>query len=278
MLFTAVSLSQGKEWRGIKPLQSTREDVIRLLGHSDEPCACLYDFGDEIASIEYSTGPCEKGMGGWNLPRNIVISVDVTIRAQPLLADLHIDEKKYEKVVDPHVLGNVYYTDKEEGITIATYEGRVNRIEYTPSAKDAHLRCADAVPIAPTEDGIASHPLAKLDIYGNIPFKEERVRLDILASEMQDKPDTRGYIIVYAGRRACINEAKERARRAKNYLVSERGIKAKRIVAVDGGYREELTIEIWFGSRGAPAPTAFPTVRPSEVQIIKYSNMSKNNH
>jgi hypothetical protein len=201
-----------------------------------------------------------------------VISISVNKIARPFLADLHINEKEYEKVVDPHVIGNIYYTDKEEGITIATYEGRVNWISYTPTAKDDHLRCPDNAPIAPTEKGPATFPLAKLDMYGDIPFKEEKVRLDILASWMREEPDIRGYIIVYAGRRACAGEAQARAKRAKTYLVGERGIKADRIMAVDGGYREGLEVEIWSGSRGAPAPTAFPTVRPSAVQIIKDRN------
>lgn len=119
MLFTAVSLSQGKEWRGIKPLQSTREDVIRLLGYSNEPCGCAYDLGDETVSIAYSTGPCEKGMpGGWNVLRDTVISIHVNKIARPFLADLHVNEKEYEKVVDPLVIGNIYYTDKEEELRL----------------------------------------------------------------------------------------------------------------------------------------------------------------
>jgi hypothetical protein len=273
MLFATVGLSKGKDWRGITPLQSTREDVIRLLGYSDAPCGCAYDLGDETVSMNYSDGPCEKGMpGGWNVPRDTVISILVNLIARPFLADLNIDEKKYEKVIDHHVIGNIYYVDKEEGVTIGTYEGRVNWIGYTPAAKDEHLRCPNE-PIAPTEKGPATYPLAELDIYGDIPFTEEKARLDMLASELRDKPDLRGYIIVYAGKRACAGEADARARSAKSYLVNERGIKANRIVAADGGYREEPGVEIWVGSRGVPAPTATPTVRPSEVQIIKDGNM-----
>lgn len=278
-ILASSSVSHGKEWRGLKPLQSTREDVVRLLGHSTDSCDCLYNLGAEIVSIVYSSGPCEKGMpGGWNVPRDTVISIGVSIipGAEPLLTDLKINESKYQKVEDPHVRDNLNYTDEVEGITISTYLGRVKRIAYTPTAKDAHLRCPDLVPVAPMEDGPATYPLGHLDIYGDISFEEEKARLDVFAAEMENKPDTRLYIIVYAGRRARLGEARARAERAKTYLVSKRGIRAQQIFATDGGYREELTVEIWFGSRGAPAPTPSPSVRPGEVEIIKSDDVGGN--
>ncbi|MBV8857759.1 MAG: hypothetical protein JOZ02_12560, partial [Acidobacteria bacterium] len=44
------------------------------------------------------------------------------------------------------------------------------------------------------------------------------------------------------------------------------GITADRIVTVDGGYREELTVELWVVPSGATPPAASPTVDPSEVK------------
>jgi len=35
---------------------------------------------------------------------------------------------------------------------------------------------------------------------------------------------------------------------------------------VDGGYREELTVELWVVPSGANPPSASPTVDPSEVK------------
>lgn len=274
ILFTCLStvtaihnVPQEMRWKGIRPLNSTREDVIRLLGHSANSCECVYHFGDEIVSIVYSSGPCEKGMAGWNVSPNTVVSVIVTPRVRLAFNDLNIDETKYRQVKDPLVLGNVYYTNEEEGITISTYKGDVTRFEYGPKSAEGHLRCPALEPVAPVEDGPTTYPLGKLDMYGDISFKDEMSRLDILGSELQSKPETRAFIIVYAGRRARIAEAQRRAERAKAYLISQYGIDTRRIFAVDGGYRNDLTVEIWFGSRGVPAPTAFPTVRPSEVQI-----------
>jgi hypothetical protein len=109
----------------------------------------------------------------------------------------------------------------------------------------------------------------KFDEYGNIAFNDEKARLDNFAIELQNDPGAQGYIIAYGGRRARANEAQARADRAKDYLVNTRGIDAGRLVTVDGGHREELTVELWIVPSGAVPPQASPTVDASEVQIIR---------
>lgn len=108
----------------------------------------------------------------------------------------------------------------------------------------------------------------KFDEYGNIAFNDEKARLDNFAIELQNNPDAQGYIIAYGGRRGRAGEAMARADRAKNYLVNTRGVDPGRIVTVDGGYREDLTVELWIVPSGADTPEATPTVDASEVQII----------
>jgi hypothetical protein len=105
----------------------------------------------------------------------------------------------------------------------------------------------------------------KIDEYGNIRFNDEKARLDNYAIELQNEPTAQGYIICYGGRRGRAGEAAARCDRAKNYLVTTRGIDASRIVTVDGGFRENLTVELWLVPTGAQPPTASPTVQPSEV-------------
>ena len=53
-----VMNAAGKEWRGITPLKSTRTEVESLLGKPDK--FGFYQLENERASIQYSTGPCEK--------------------------------------------------------------------------------------------------------------------------------------------------------------------------------------------------------------------------
>ncbi len=107
------------------------------------------------------------------------------------------------------------------------------------------------------------------DSYGNLSWEDEKAHLDNFAIALQHDPNLIGYIIVYAGRRACVGEAKDRALRAKKYVVETRGIQESRIKWIDGGYREELTVILQPIPRGAPELIASPTLKPTEVQIIK---------
>jgi hypothetical protein len=106
----------------------------------------------------------------------------------------------------------------------------------------------------------------KVDEYGNIKFNDEKARLDNYAIELQNDPTAQGYLVCYGGRTGRTGEAQRRCDRAKNYLVNTRGITGDRVVTVDGGYREELTVELWVVPSGANPPAASPTVDPSEVK------------
>ena len=107
------------------------------------------------------------------------------------------------------------------------------------------------------------------DTYGDLPWEDEQVHLDNFAIALQHDPTLIGYIIVYAGRRACAGEAKHHAIRARRYLIGVRGIQNNRVRYINGGYREKFTVILQPILRGAPALTASPTLRSSEVQIIK---------
>ncbi len=93
----------------------------------------------------------------------------------------------------------------------------------------------------------------KFDEYGNIRFNDEKARLDNYAIQLQNDPGAEGYIIAYG---TCTGEGQTRADRAKNYLVSNRGIDAARIVTVDGGCRADLTVELWVVPTSAVKPAA----------------------
>jgi hypothetical protein len=269
--------SQAKEWRGIIPLHSTRADVERLLGPPTEPRGSIYNTENEKVSVWYSPGFCEKVVSEvWNVPRDTVISVTVYPKTKLMIADLQLDKSKYKKAHDSHVEVIIRYTNEEEGISIETrtYEEMVISITYGPTAKDNYLRCP--APAENPDDGIEDS--RKFDEYSNLSFDEEKKHLNDFSTQLQSERNAKGYIIAYAGRRARIGEAQAQADRAKNYLVKERGIEARRIVWIDGGYREELTVELWVRPNGWLAPKASPTVDPSAVQIIKADNARNNRH
>lgn len=107
----------------------------------------------------------------------------------------------------------------------------------------------------------------KTDEYGPISFADEKARLDNYAIELRNDPTVVGYVICYGGRRGRRGEAQARCARAKHYLVARHKIPAGRVVTVDGGYMEQLTVMLW------PLPPGVklwpsPTVDPSEVEFL----------
>jgi hypothetical protein len=94
----------------------------------------------------------------------------------------------------------------------------------------------------------------KFDEYGNIAFNDEKARLDNFAIQLQNEPGSQGYIVAYG---SCAGEAQRRADRAKDYLVTTRGLDPGRItvVAADNCVAE-LTVELWVCPTGA---TNIPT-------------------
>lgn len=278
-MLTSPSASFSKEWRGIVPLHSTCEDVKRLLGVTTCESSTYY-LKDEIVSVGFSEKPCHEKWPyeRWNVPPNTVTSIGIRPKKHIQITDLAVDTGKFEKAVDEYSTGGHVYYSEEEGMTItADAEGKVLEISYLPAAKDSHFRCRGSS-VDWSGVGKRVDVLPKFDEYGDIAFNEEKVRLDKVALQFQRfRPDPQGYIIAYSGRLARVGEAQARAERAKNYLVNTHDIEAARIVTVDGGYREKLTVELFVGPRGMAGPSIEPTVHPSEVQVIKNGRATSNN-
>ena len=96
-------------------------------------------------------------------------------------------------------------------------------------------------------------------------FDDQKARLDNLAVELQNDPSTRGYILAYGGRMSPIGQVEKLMSRARDYLVTQRGIDASRLVVVNGGFREADSVELWIVPSGAAAPQPTPTVQAGEV-------------
>jgi len=109
----------------------------------------------------------------------------------------------------------------------------------------------------------------KIDEYGDIDPTEERARLDDFAKQLKAQPNDQAYIIAYAGKRSWRGEAEYRASCARNYLVTKQRIDKGRIVIVDGGFQNKLTVSLYIKLPDAKPPLAFPTVDPRKVEIVK---------
>ena len=101
----------------------------------------------------------------------------------------------------------------------------------------------------------------KFDEYADLRFNDEKARLDNFAIQLQQEPGAQGYYVIFG---SCEGEADQRSARAVDYLVSTRGIERSRITVVNGGCREQLTVELWIRPTGAtePVPTNSATVSP----------------
>jgi hypothetical protein len=138
----------------------------------------------------------------------------------------------------------------------ATVTATVDVSGYGPNCQASSSCTTTTSPIATARE---------IDEYGDLQYDDEKARLDNLAIELQNNPQASATIIVYGGRRSPVGTAQRRGERARTYLVNERGIDAGRITVVDGGFREDLTTELWVVPAGAQQPAASPTVDASEV-------------
>ncbi|MBA3711062.1 MAG: hypothetical protein H0W76_01265 [Pyrinomonadaceae bacterium] len=100
----------------------------------------------------------------------------------------------------------------------------------------------------------------RFDEYPDVRFNDEKARLDNFAVRLQTEPSARGYIVAYGSRRGRVDEGRVRAGRTRDYLVNERGINSSRIIVLDGGYQEQLSVELWLVPPGATAPKPRPGV------------------
>ena len=122
----------------------------------------------------------------------------------------------------------------------------------------------NVIPLPPTE--------VKQKCYDCFPFTafdDTKARLDNLAIELQNNPTSQGYIIVYSGVSSRSGQADRLITRAKDYLVTTRGIDASRLNVINGGFRDTDYFELWVVPQGAqptiPTPTAQQGTPPPET-------------
>jgi hypothetical protein len=135
-LLALAAVSHAKEWRGIVPLRSTREDVERLLGQCADPkTACVFSLDNEQVYIEFS-GPDAHGPECLRLlPPGLVMQIHVNLTSKLMLSDLKLDlgALREAEVPDP------VYVDDAGGVVYDTDDGKVVGILYLAEEKDRSL-------------------------------------------------------------------------------------------------------------------------------------------
>lgn len=157
--------------------------------------------------------------------------------------------------------------DSTTDMTVDT-KGLIGGGSITATANVGGLVHSCAVESSCTTALIKPPPLEHFDEYGDINLEYEQARLDTYAVSLQEDPSMTGYIVCYGGRRGRRGEAMARCERAKKYLVSRRRFNPDRIILVDGGFREDLTVVLWIMQPNMKPPVD-PTVNPNEVRFIE---------
>ncbi|MDQ3474377.1 MAG: hypothetical protein M3447_11640 [Acidobacteriota bacterium] len=259
--FAISANAQG--WKGIVPLHSTRADVERLLGPGTDECKCYYETEGEHLRVVYAENPCEGYPSGWNVPADTVLTISVISKQKPLFSEFHLDESKYEKASD-HT-STTYYASRDEGIQyIVSYEGVNNTVErvissvnYVPSSKDSLLRC----PCFPSEDESIFRTLPSYN-FSYQSLGDALARIDVFSIDLMQVPEWTGYIIVYAKKQTSPARAKRYARSFGKYLVERRNVPAERFITMYGGYKDDLTVELYLFPPNISPPKPRPTYVP----------------
>jgi len=90
-----------------------------------------------------------------------------------------------------------------------------------------------------------------IDEFANIPNDDVKARLDAYAQNLQADPNSVGYIVNYGSAR---NVAR-REKLVRDYLVTDRGIDASRLVFVNGGVESVIRTRLWVVPAGADPST-----------------------
>ncbi len=110
------------------------------------------------------------------------------------------------------------------------------------------------------------NPAREFDVCCNCSFDDQKARLDNLAVELQNDQSTTTYIFAYGGRTSRTGQGDRIGARARDYLMSQRGIDSARIIVLNGGFREQDCVELWIVPSGATPPQPRPTVQAGDVR------------
>jgi hypothetical protein len=188
------------------------------------------------------------------LPTDTVMVIQVRPRANPPLSNYEKDLSRF-RVVDassPPGLGYMGYIDDKEGIAYVTYEDRVDMVYYYSSAEDRHL-CPRYVEDPEEFIQRRVHFYPTVDVYGVLPFSDERGRLHLFGLELQKAKNSKGYIVVHPGGSITEKEAKTRGERALKFLNSKLKFPKDKLELMIGPKLDHFRVRLEMYPKGATA-------------------------
>ena len=152
LVLLGSSTITAKDWRGILPMHSTREDVIALLGpppaqeqpsNKSQASSLRYSLDEGQVYIAFADEDFRKEKNCNAIRAGTVLMIQVT-PTDLLLSSLNFDDKKFRKF-DPSTppdIGFEGFIDNDEGLVIRAYKGKVDAMIYFASTTD-RARCPE---------------------------------------------------------------------------------------------------------------------------------------
>jgi hypothetical protein len=135
-----VNNIMAKEWNGIVPLRTTRQEVESILGKPIRKTSYddFFELKNENALVTYSRGNCRKYSFDYDIPAGTVTEICIYPKSEITLDEL--DLSKYVESIDIHYR-ILHYEDFEEGFRITAPESnrKVSFFNYSPTASDEKM-------------------------------------------------------------------------------------------------------------------------------------------
>lgn len=107
------------------------------------------------------------------------------------------------------------------------------------------------------------------DEFSGFNCEEMKARFDNFTIALMREPDSKGYVIIYGGKYGRRGETQAWINASREYLSETRGVAKNRLTIVNGGYREQIAMQLWIIPKGASPPAATPTVQAKDVRFKK---------
>lgn len=95
--------------------------------------------------------------------------------------------------------------------------------------------------------------------------------IDVLRNELEDMPDSIGYIIIYGGRISKVGEIEAHIRGIRQAIDDKRFDKSK-FIFIQGGFREKLTVDFLVVPKDTCPPLPTPTV---QIEKVRFKGVSR---
>ena len=273
-----VALAQviaAKPWRGITPLRSTRDDLIKAFGSSSDAneIRANYDVDGEHAYIVFSTRLDYYPECASTLPTDTVMVIEVRPNKETPFSSYEKDLSRFRIVETstPPGIGYKGYIDEKEGIAYVTIEDTVDEIYYFASAEDKP-RCKRYVEdpemfIRRTVDFFPT-----VDEYGISKWDEERARLNNFGYQLQNAKKSKGSIIIYPGDDVNKKTASVRGKKALDYLNKRWKFDKDKLELIIGPRQDRFSVQLNMYPKDVTAYVRSETATPLPEKVPRRKN------